>query len=208
MPQAERSHTQIIYDAETTYKTDPGTPDCKILPFKSESLKFSRDLVESEAIVSSRNPKKPGRGKSNVSGSIELEINPYIAAILKHALGSNTTTGASPYTHTMKVGALPVGLVIEKGFKDIAQYFKYNGCRINSLKMSVLPDGIIGGSVDIIGAKETVAGTSLDATPTDLGHKAFDAYEASIQEGGSAIAIVTVFYFTLENNLDGHIQYW
>lgn len=205
MPQAEGSQGQIIYDAETTYKTDPGTPDCKILPFKSESLRFSRNLVESEAITSSRNPKKPGRGKSNVSGAIELEINPYIAAILKHALGSNTTTGTSPYTHTMKVGSLPVGLVIEKGFKDISQYFKYNGCRINSLKMSFTPEGIVQGSVDIIGAKETVGSSSLDATPTDLGHKPFDAYEASIQEGGSAIAIVTEADFTLENNLDDSV---
>lgn len=205
MPQAEGSQGQIIYDAETTYKTDPGTPDCKILPFKSESLKLSRNFFESEAITSSRNPKKPARGKYEVGGDIELEINPYIAAILKHALGSNTTTGASPYTHTMKVGSLPVGLVIEKGFKDIVQYFKYNGCRINSLKMSFTPEGMIGGSINVLGAKETVGATSLDATPTDLGHKPFDAFEMSIQEGGSAIAIVTEADFILENNLDGSV---
>ena len=205
MPQAEGSQGQIIYDAETTYKTDPGTPDCKILPFKSESLKLSRNVFESEAITGSRNPKKPSRGKYDIAGDIELEINPYIAAILKHALGSNTTTGASPYTHTMKVGSLPVGLVIEKGFKDIVQYFKYNGCRINSLKMSFTPEGMIGGSINVLGAKETVGATSLDATPTDLGHKPFDAFEMSIQEGGSAIAIVTEADFILENNLDGSV---
>ena len=205
MPQAEGSQGQIIYDAETTYKTDPGAPDCKILPFKSESFKLSRNIFDSEAITSSRNPKKPGRGKYEISGDIELEINPYIATILKHALGANTTTGVSPYVHTMKVGSLPIGLVIEKGFKDIAQYYKYNGCRVNSLKMSFTPEGIIAGGINVLGAKETVGVTSLDATPTDLGHKPFDALEMSIQEGGSAIAIVTECEFSLENNLDGDV---
>lgn len=205
MAQASGSRSQIIYDQETTFKSTPGSPDAKLLPFKSESLRLSRELVSSEAITSARNPKTPRKGKYEVGGAIELEINPYLGVLFKHALGVVSTTGAGPYTHTIKVGALPIALCIEKGFTDIAQYFLYNGCRTNKLSMAFAAAGIVTGSIDILGAKETVGGASFDSTPADLGHNPFDNFEASIQEGGSAIAIVTECDFALENNLDGDV---
>ncbi|HDH51216.1 MAG TPA: hypothetical protein ENH31_00330 [Nitrospirae bacterium] len=204
-PQAEGANAQIIYDEESTYKTDPGTPDCKVLPFVTSGLKLDRNLFSSKAITNSRNPKKPGRGKYNIGGPIALEINPYIGTILKHLLGSNADTGADPYMHTMKVGVLPVGLVMEVGFTDISQYFKYNGCRINKFDLSVNSEGIIEGSIEVMGAKETVGSSSLDATPVDLGHKPFDAFEASLEEGGSAIATVSEVKLSFEQNLDGSV---
>ena len=205
MAQAIGSKARIIYDSETTYKTTPGSPDAKILPFVSESIKLQRNLIESKAIKSSRNPNKPGRGNIEVAGDISLEINPFLGTILRHALGASTPTGVGPYTHTIKINNLPVGLTIEKGFTDLAQYFLYNGCRINKLSMGFKSEGIIDGSIGIIGAKETVSGTSFDATPVDYTHKPFDGFEASIQEGGSAIATVSELNFDLENNLDGVI---
>lgn len=205
MAQASGSRSQIIYDQETVFKSTPGSPDAKLLPFKSETLRLSRELVSSEAITSARNPKTPRKGKYEVGGSIELEINPYLGVLFKHALGVVSTTGAGPYAHTIKVGALPIALCIEKGFVDIAQYFLYNGCRANKLAMAFAAAGIVTGSVDVLGAKETVSGSSFDATPADLGHNPFDNFEASIQEGGSAIAIVTECDFALENNLDGDV---
>ena len=205
MSQASGSLAKIIYDTETTYKTTPGTPDAKVLPFVSEGLRLSRNLISSNAIRSSRNPLKPGRGNVNVAGDIKLEINPYLGTIFRHALGSVATTGTGPYVHTIKVGSLPVGLTIEKGYTDLAQYFLDNGCRINKLSMNLKSEGILDGSIDIVGAKETVAGSSFDATPTDAGHSPFDGFEASLLEGGSAIAIVTEVDWALDNDLDNSV---
>ena len=206
-PQASGSNAQIIYDEETTFKSDPGTPDCKILPFVSSDLSLKRSLFSSEAITGSRNPKKPGRGRYDIGGSIPLEINPYIATILKHIMGANVTTGASPYVHTMKVGALPVSLVFDIGFTDLAtpKYFKYNGCRINKFSINITDEGIIKGSIDVIGAKETVGAAALDATPTDLGHNPFDAFEVTPLEGGGAIVVLQEFSLNIENNLDDSV---
>lgn len=217
MAQVVGSLSQIIYDQETTFKTDPGTPNANILPFISEDLRLARDLFSSEAITAARDVKRPGRGNYNIAGKIELEINPKMGTIFKHSLGSATSTiiGAGPaYNHVIKVGSLPVGLVIEKQMRDkqtsptFERFFKYNGCRINALNIGIDPSGIIKGSIDIMGAKETVGTVSLDSTPNDLGHVPFDAFEiatADILEGGAAIANVTHFDFAIANNLDGDV---
>jgi hypothetical protein len=144
----------------------------------------------------------------NVSGEINFELSPQYGRLLKHIFGSyGVAGGAAPYTHTYKIGTLPVGMVIEKQFADLAtpQYFLYNGCKINSFKLGTKAEGMIDCSVGILGAKETVGTGAYDATLTDLGHTPFDGFEAAITEGGSSIAIVTEMDFTLENNLDGSI---
>lgn len=208
MAQASGSNSRITFDEESTFKADPGSPDFTVLPFKSESLRLTRAIHSSEAITSSRNPISPGRGNYEIGGAIELELMPYMGTILKHAIGTVVTTGAGPYVHEIIVSSLPTSLCIEKGFTDLAvpQYFKYNGCRINKMSMSFSPAGIIGCSIDVMGSKETASGTSIDATPTvKTNNKPFDNFEASIEEGGSSIAIVQEVSFDIENNLDGSV---
>ena len=210
-PQAAGSNSQILYDEEdVTFKTDPVVPDANILPFKTSDLSLLRNLFSSEAIASARNPKLPGRGNYEIGGAIALEMNPYIGTILKHLMGTNVDTGApSAYTHTMKIGALPIALVFDVGFTDLAvpKYFKYNGCRINSFSVTFTPEGIVQASIDVLGAKETVGAAALDGTPNDLGHLPFDAFEVTPLEGStpSAIAVLQEVTITIENNLDGSV---
>jgi len=207
MAQERGSSTRIIIDQETTFKSTPDPTDAEILPFVSESLRLSRNLIESNVITGDRNKKRPSKGNYDISGDINLEWNPYMTMIIYQALGAVSTTGAGPYTHTFTVSDLPVGLCIEKQYPDLAvpKYFLYNGCKINQLKMDFKPEGIIDGSISVMGAKETVGNASFDATPDNNGHIPFDAFEASIEEGGATIAIISEINFTLENNLDGSI---
>lgn len=204
MPWAQGVKAQVIFDQETTYKTDPGTIDAKVIPFTKDGLKASKNLIDIETIRGNRNKSTPVGGNIDVAGGIDFELSDTaFSTLLKHLLGSNTTTGASdPYTHTIKVGNLPVGLVIEKGFTDIAQYFKYNGCRINKGVFKFPKEGTITGSFDIIGAKETVGASSMDSTPTSYSHIPFTAFQATIQEGGGTIATVTEAEITIDNSLD------
>jgi hypothetical protein len=207
MAHQQGANVKLVIDTETTYKTNP-TPDGMVLPFVTESLRLDRNLVSSRTIRSSRNPQAPVRGQMNVAGDINFELSPQYGRLLKHIFGSyGVAGGEAPYTHTYKIGALPVGLFIEKQFGDLAtpEYFWYNGCRISSFKLSAKAEGMINCSVGIMGAKETVGTSAYDATLTDLGHTPFDGFEAAITEGGSAIAIITEMDFTLENNLDGSI---
>ena len=207
MAQAIGAKGQIVIQEETTYKTDPVTPDVKKVHFISESLKSSRNFIDSNTITGSREASKPTLGNKDVSGGLNLELQAYMALLLKAALGSVTTTGVSPYVHTFKIGSSLPSLLIEKGFTDISQYFKYNGCKVNKFGMSVTAEGFQEVSLDFIGAKETTGSSPFDATPTDLGNQSFKGFLiGTIEEGGSAIAnIISIDGLSLENNLDGSV---
>lgn len=203
MAQASGSRAQVIYDQESTFGTTPGTPDARVFPFLTENLSQKRERNRSMIIRSSRNATKGVKGPKDVSGNVSTELDPYLATIWKHILGSVTTTGSGPYVHTIKVGALPVGLCIEKGFTDIAQYFLYNGVRIAKATLEFNASGYVPFSLDFMGRKRTASGSSFDATPVDLGHLPWDMAEASIEEGGSSIATVKKLTMEIEENLDG-----
>lgn len=112
------------------------------------------------------------------------------------------TRAASTFNHLITVSELP-SLLIEKGFTDISQFFKYNGCKVNRLSISCKPAGKQDVSIDFAGAKETASGTSFHAAAIDGGHKPFDGFSvASIREGGSTLGIVTDVSISVENNLD------
>lgn len=204
MSQQRGSASRLIFDTETTYKTTP-TPDAMVLNIVSESLRLSRNLVSSNTIRNDRNPQMPVRGNVDVAGDINLELSPQYGRLFYHIFGSATVTGTgSLYTWTYTIGKLPTGMVIEKQFTDVtpATYIQYNGCKVNSWRISVKPEGFIESSVAIIGAKETLATTTFDSTATDLGHTPFDGFGASITENGSSLAVVTAIDLTMEENLD------
>ena len=217
MAQAKGSKVRIIYDGEVTFGTrrDQDTPTttvvAHVLPFVNESLRQTRNLIDSQSIRSARDTRAPVRGNSEVAGDITVELDPYMGKLLYNALGTVSTTGASPYSHTFTVEDLPAGMSIEKQFTDLTtpQYFVYNGCKVNSFKVALKSEGYIDASFSIMGAVETVTAASMDASPTDYSASAvggaFNAFTATIKEGGVALGIVTELDFTLENNLDGSI---
>jgi len=205
MPQAEGAQGQILLAEETTYNQDPSPLDAVVLPFARETLGMRRNRIERETITKNRNKRMPKRGKQDVTGDITVELNNHAHAyLLKHLLGSVATAGSSaPYTHTFKVGPLPVGLVIEKGFTDIGEYFKYNGCKVARAAFDFRDEGIIAPVFTLQGSgKETVSGTPMDADPVELADEVFDGFEASIEEGGAEIATVTEVNFEVNNDLD------
>jgi hypothetical protein len=203
--QAQGSNAQIIIEDEVTFKTKPVAGNAIILPFVSESLRMSRNLLESNSITSQRNARQPVRGNQEAGGEITLELSPQMGRIIKHVLGTVSTTGANPYSHTFKVSALPTGLYVEKGFTDLdtPEYFQYTGCKINSFSLTAKAEGFIETRVNFMGAGETISTSSFDGTPTDLGHTPFDGFGCSIEENGSSLGVATEIDFTIENNLDG-----
>jgi hypothetical protein len=207
MGQAKGSKSKILVATETTFKStpSPATGSAWILPFVSETFKMSRNLIDSKTIRSSRDAQKPARGNQNVAGDITFELAPCYARLFYHALGTVSTTGAgAPYTHTYKVSDLPAGITLEKQFLDLtpAQYFRYNGCKVNNIKMTVKPEGFIECTAAMAGALHTVTTTSFDSAPVTQNFNPWDGFGASLQEGGTTISVVTSFDFTINNNLD------
>jgi hypothetical protein len=206
MPQAKGANAIIGYQLETAYGADPGTPALTKMYFTpGESLRLSRELLTSNVLQSARNPSVPDRGRYNVAGSISTVLQAYFGTLLKAALGSVSTGSGPPYTHTIKIGSSLPSLVIEKGFPDLTtpQYFKYNGCKVSKFSLKVTDQGEQEVSFDILGAKETVGTSSFDATPDDLGKQAFNGFQiATLNEGGSPIAVVTGADIELDNGID------
>ena len=207
MAQQQGANVKILIDTETTYGTTPGTPASFVQSFVSENLQLKRNLVASKSMRSARNPLMPVRGRQDVSGTLNFEISPQMGRLLKHIFGGYTVSGASaPYTHTWKIGALPAGMCMEKQFTDLAtaEYFLYNGVRVNMFKFSAKDADMLNCSVDLIGAKETVNAGTFHGSPTDLGHTPFDGMAATLQVGGSGFGTGVSVDFTLDNNLDGN----
>lgn len=208
MPQARGSQLTVALYDETTYGADPGTPAGTLLYVKSCGLAATRGLTDNETIYSNRSAPKPARGKVDVAGPLPCDIYPQaFAKLLKHALGSVATSGVGPYTHVITIGsALPVGMLIEKdhgsNIADASRYEKFNGCRVGEASFTFPQEGWPSASFTLRGAKSTLAAAPLDATLDDLGHSPFHAFEASIQEGGSALAIATAIDFKIANGLD------
>ncbi len=172
------------------------------LPFISETIRMSRDLGSSNVIRSSRNPNKPSRRAYQTGGDIVTELNPFMGRLFKHLLGAYTRSGEGPYIHLFKIGSLPAGLQVEKQFSDIGQYLRYNGCKINSMKVEVKDAGELQTTFNLPGAKETVATLPHDGSPTDFGHNPFDSYEAVIKQGGVEMTNCILSNFTTSNNID------
>jgi hypothetical protein len=206
MPQATGANAQVIYQAEATFGVTNPSPDALMLPIINESIGQKRNLVKSNVIRSNRNPVKPKQGNKDVSGNIVTELNPFMGIMLHHLMGANVTTGAGGNkTHTMKVGALPVSLSIEKGFLDLAvdEYFLANGCRINKGSFEITPEGPLPVTFEYLGKKITASGASFDATPIDYGHLGWDMSEMVMLEGGSAFSVGSNLKFDITNDCDG-----
>ena len=204
MAQAEGIQSQIFIQEEATYGSDP-TPGGYLLPIVSEDVRTTEKLIESKLIRSSRNPSRPGRGNQSVDGNIVTELIAELGYFWKWALGSVTDSGSGPYTHIFKIDNTLASFVLEKGFTDISQYFKFNGCKLGGFSLDVDSEGISQITFPVMGQKETVGSSPLDSTPVEYDPTIFDSFDiGTIEEGGASIAIVTsIRGLTFDNALSG-----
>lgn len=144
MPQSQGINCKIGYQAETTFRQVPATPDLKQLYYESESLGSNFNLITSNIIRPGANPVMPSRGNQDGTIGFKTTLAHQLATLInKGILGGNTTTGAGPYTHTGKIGALS-SFYFEKGITDQNLYLLYNGCKFKSLDLEFNNEGPIG----------------------------------------------------------------
>lgn len=209
MSQARGAQTSTIMWDEADYGVTPGTPDAVLLYLVRNTLQSNQNLTRSNVLSSGRERQKPGLGNINAGGDFELELGAEsIGKVLKHAMGQVATSGAGPYTHTLTLGDLPVGFGTEKDFGAAItgnRYEPFLGCRVGSLALDFPAEGYPSARASIVGIDSALAATPTDATPTDTGHTSFTAFEATIEEGGSAIAYVESASISIDNELDGSV---
>ena len=212
MAQARGTQTTIALYEESTYNTTPATPAGQKLYVTNFGVSASQNLIDSGTLQANRSRARPVQGNINVSGSIGFELHAEsMGTILKHLMGTNATTGAGPYVHTMDLGDLPVGLQIEKdhgsAISGSGRFELFTGCRIGGATFSFPAEGYCTASLDVMGANSTLGTATIDndATLDDNGCTPFSSFLGSIEEGGASIAYVQSAEIRIDNGLDGSI---
>ena len=202
--QAKGYMGQLVYDIESSFGQAPTTAAGTALPFNKCELKASQTIITPATISGTRNPVEPGRGHIAVDGSVEIPMDTNaIGFWLKAMFGAPVTTGAAaPYTHVFKPSNNQPSLVLEKGFKDIGQYFKYSGCKINTFKMTAGDDGELTASMDILGANEVVGSTPYMATPDSVTLDRLNNFQGVLKENGVPTATIKTLELDLAFGLD------
>lgn len=204
MAQARGRRSYTLIDFETTFGTDPASPNGILVPFNTNSIKASQNLTEDNTIRNRRDPAMPNRGNVDVTGDVVIPVDQIaIGYWLKAMFGNPVTTGTGLYTHKYTLGDTQPSMVIEKGFTDIGVYEKFNGCKVSRFSIEVGGDGELTATVGIMGAKHSLEDTAYDSSATELTLTKFNQFQASIKEGGTAIAIVTRCSLEIDFGLDG-----
>lgn len=196
---ASGSRHRLAAIAEVTYGTTPATPAFTSLRHNSCNIGLSKDAVESEEIRGDRQITCFRHGNKSVGGDIEGELvyGEYDSLIEAALCGTWSTD-------VLKAGTTRRSFTVERTFQDITQYIRYTGCEVNTMSISIAPNSMIGVSFGLIGKDQSIAQTAIASstysTLTDTCQ--FDSFTATINEGGSPIALVTEMEVTLENGIE------
>ncbi len=196
---ASGSRHRLAAIAEVTYGTTPTTPAFTTLRHNSCNIGLSKDAVESEEIRGDRQITCFRHGNKSVGGDIEGELvyGEYDTLIEAALCGTWSTD-------VLKAGTTRRSFTIERTFQDITQFMRYTGCEVNTMSISIAPNSMIGVSFGFIGKDQSIAQTAIAgssySTLTDTCQ--FDSFTATINEGGSPIALVTEMEVTLENGIE------
>ncbi|RLE67001.1 MAG: hypothetical protein DRJ38_00075 [Thermoprotei archaeon] len=166
----------------------------------SESITSDQQMIDVEtAGLRARRYRVPGPYR--VGGSFDMVVAPdNITLILKAALGSATTTdsGGGAYKHEFTPADTLPSLTLEI-CPDVGSLSRQVvGVGITSLGFEATAREVLTASVDVIGQKESLVSPS---SPTLPSLRPFIFYEGALSLGGSDVANVEAFRFTIENDI-------
>lgn len=208
MAQPRGTKTAVaIYD-ETAYGVAPGAPDGRKLYYTAFNVAMKQALLQSKTLSAVRAMRQPALGNIDVAGSLSCELAPEnLGYLLKHLMGTDTPSGAGPYTHVFTISDLPTSFLLEKDNSSAiagAGRFEQNlGCRVAQARFSFPAEGYPEVTFDIRGASQTPAAAVLDASLTDTGCSPLSSAQVTqVLEAGGGITTVLSSEITISNDLD------
>jgi hypothetical protein len=203
MAQAKGSRGQVVIDFETTYGSDPVAADGILMPINTFSLQAKRNQIIPATITGTRNPVMPIDGNNDCSGGAVVPVDAInFGYWLRALLGVPDTTGAlAPYTHVFSVPLAVESMVVDLGYTDVGQYFKFNGAKLSSMAIDFGGDAELVANLEFMAAKSTLTQAAYD-TPTGLEFIRFGQFQLAVEEGGAPSTIVGTVNLTISNNLD------
>jgi hypothetical protein len=195
---ASGSRLQLGYVPEVTPGTTPATPTLKLLRVKSHTLGLERGQMQSAELRGDRQIADFRLGMRSVKGDIDCEFSATtFDDMIEAAMGGTWTT------NVLKAGTLLRSFSIEAGHLDISQYRLFKGCMVDKLSLGIKPNSIMDMKMSILGMDEAVSSTTAASATTAAGTSSpVDGNNplCIIQEGGTALAIITGVDLTLENS--------
>lgn len=195
---------QVGIKSESTWGTAV-TVDT-FVPVLESSLDIDEGYLQVNGLRGGRRVRAPGRvGARKISGSVKMELpNISIAALLKHAFGAVSTSGAGPYVHTLTPGAaISKSFTQQTGITDAAgttQPFTAAGVKMSGWEISAKVGELAMFSYDWTG-KDIVTATALATASYTAGLTPFTFVEGSVSVGGSAVASANSVSLKASKNL-------
>lgn len=199
------SNAQFGFAEETFWASGTVTIN-KFIPFISESLQLSKNVVMTESIRGSSSKSVHQEGANKVGGDLQIEVQPVGQwTLFKHALGRRFTAGPSGsgfYHHRiLPSGALPEGLRVEVG-RDEGGTFTYKGVKVNSLEMSCAVGEPLRATFGLLAKDETASTADPTAATSISSLSPYNYDQANVYVDGLSNAIeVSGFTLNVNNNL-------
>lgn len=197
---ADGARHSLGFVAETNYGTTPATPAWQTLRNTSVSLTANKDSLMSEEIRSDRQRYDMRLGAYKVTGDIGIELSYGTFDTLLEGLIGDTWTN-----NVLKAGTTRRSFSFERKFADVSDYpyYRFTGCEVDKLSLTVGSNAIVKGSFGIIGSSGgwsdgAVAGaTYVNPSTTHV----FDGFTGTMNEGGSSSAVITEMQINIENGM-------
>lgn len=195
---ASSSQTRTAIVAESTWGTTPASPQLVELPVVSHSIKPGKLIARGETIRPDRQIQNLRHGAQTVAGEIKAELNATDYDVLLEAAFMSTFA-----TNVLRIGTTRKSFTLEDAVLDKTQFFVYTGMMVDSYTLRCRPNEIAEATFGVVGKGYSQSTSALDATVTaGSGDAPFILNQATIQEGGSAIATITGLEFTLKNSVE------
>lgn len=200
--QAIGNYGKTVIDWESSFGVTPSTKKGFDLPFITNTVAAKQELVKSNVITGRRSQSIPAYGNVDVAGSLTAPVDlGTIGHWLKGAIGAPVTTGTTDFSHVFKVGTALPSMLIERLVGS--QYFQYNGCLVDTFKISIGGDQELTVSVDIVGCKSVTGTVPYNAAAEVVTQtNKLNNFQPVVKIGGVASSVLKTCDMTISNNLD------
>jgi hypothetical protein len=159
---------------ESVYGTAPAMTNAKYLEVNKDTVKLKKNRISKPAL-NSVTQRRGIPSKQSVEGGWEFQFPVNGAELwLKYALGSNVTSGAGPYLHTITPSKdITTGLTLHcnRDAAAIGNAFQYTGCQVSKLTLKQEIEDELMCSLEYLGQQEALVSV---ATPTFATFIGFD----------------------------------
>ncbi len=209
MAQVRGTQTKTFLLREDVFGQLAAVPKAWIMYPVTVSVSPKQPLDKSNTLRPGREAGRGMQGNLDISGNMKVEASPEnMGVLLFHALGDYSVAEVTGvFTHTFKVGELPVGFTLETDYGSTivgaGRVEQYLGCKIKDFSLSAKSSGAVDVDFGIMGSALALLNAQSDPAPMDTDHSPFEATRMRVYEGGVELAIVTNAELKLDNDLDG-----